>query len=576
MKKLTPEQEAFLEAEGKIVLCACPGSGKTFIVARKLLKYLEKWEYTHRGVAVLSFTNVASQEIDKQTKELMPVGYQIKYPHFIGTIDSFIDSFILLRFGYLMQKENRKRPVILHENYGEITFYTKNKECHANGCISNPFDFNWSSTGKLLRNGKTIDCSITEKRPCLAFKRAMIKNGYVTQNEAIALSYVLLKRYPQIVNMLVYRFPIIIIDEAQDTSQEQMAIIDLFAEAGAQTIILVGDPDQSIYEWRNATPEYFIEKMMNKQWNTMWLTSNFRSSQLICNATQKFSHSLASKKESKAEGEFAQYQQKPVLLNYSLKTDKNTIVNTFKELCQSNNIEWSPNNVAILTRGKIHKGIDINGLWKSTEVESLAKASYEWYLGSRHKAFNICEKVLYSLTIGDVGESRHEIQTSIEQILPYDNWKQCILKLLVSLPSPSLKLSDWVKNMLSAFEEVIRSSNDINVLPGVLLKDKLKIKSRDKNNSAFQLIPLRNYIERRDEGEITFSSVHGVKGETFDAIMLIIEGVKGATLTPSILDSAPLNSEIMRIAYVAMTRPRKLLVVALPQVKNRTAYARLP
>ena len=77
MKKLTPEQEAFLEAEGKIVLCACPGSGKTFIVARKLLKYVENWEYAHRGVAVLSFTNVASQEIDKQTKELMPEGYRI-------------------------------------------------------------------------------------------------------------------------------------------------------------------------------------------------------------------------------------------------------------------------------------------------------------------------------------------------------------------------------------------------------------------------------------------------------------------------------------------------------------------
>ena len=83
------------------------------------------------GVAVLSFTNVASQEIDKQTKELMPEGYRIEYPHFIGTIDSFIDSFILLRFGYLMQEGSRKRPVILHENYGEIRFYAKNKECHA-------------------------------------------------------------------------------------------------------------------------------------------------------------------------------------------------------------------------------------------------------------------------------------------------------------------------------------------------------------------------------------------------------------------------------------------------------------
>ena len=47
MKKLTPEQKPF-RSRGKIVL-VLPRSGKTFIVARKLLKYVENWEYAHRG-----------------------------------------------------------------------------------------------------------------------------------------------------------------------------------------------------------------------------------------------------------------------------------------------------------------------------------------------------------------------------------------------------------------------------------------------------------------------------------------------------------------------------------------------
>lgn len=34
---LTEEQQVFLAAEGRIVLCAVPGSGKTFIVAKKKL-----------------------------------------------------------------------------------------------------------------------------------------------------------------------------------------------------------------------------------------------------------------------------------------------------------------------------------------------------------------------------------------------------------------------------------------------------------------------------------------------------------------------------------------------------------
>ena len=70
MSMLTNEQSQFLDAEGKIVLCACPGSGKTFVVGKKVVKYLENWAYDYRGMAVLSFTNVASEEIIKQVNEL--------------------------------------------------------------------------------------------------------------------------------------------------------------------------------------------------------------------------------------------------------------------------------------------------------------------------------------------------------------------------------------------------------------------------------------------------------------------------------------------------------------------------
>ena len=125
MITLSKEREDFLEAEGKIVLCACPGSGKTCMVAKKLLKYVNTWHSSHKGVAVLSFTNVASEEINRQTSELSLTHRQIDYPHFVGTLDSFINNFILLRFGYLMQKDNRRRPRIIHENYGELTFFSK-------------------------------------------------------------------------------------------------------------------------------------------------------------------------------------------------------------------------------------------------------------------------------------------------------------------------------------------------------------------------------------------------------------------------------------------------------------------
>ena len=93
--ELTLEQKDFLASEGKIVLCAVPGSCKTFIVAKKILDYLKNWKYSHRGIAALSFTNVASNEIKRQTMESSLQKEEIGYPHFVGTIDSFINNFIL-------------------------------------------------------------------------------------------------------------------------------------------------------------------------------------------------------------------------------------------------------------------------------------------------------------------------------------------------------------------------------------------------------------------------------------------------------------------------------------------------
>jgi len=147
---LTLEQQDFLTDEGHIVLCAVPGSGKTFIVAKKIIKYLEDWSFPHRGIAALSFTNVASDEIRNQVSNTTYAYSDIGYPHFVGTLDSFINNFILLRFGYLMQKENRTRPIIVHENFSKLTFQSKYAVCHKQMCTQHPEWFHWSTT-KLLK-----------------------------------------------------------------------------------------------------------------------------------------------------------------------------------------------------------------------------------------------------------------------------------------------------------------------------------------------------------------------------------------------------------------------------------------
>jgi len=564
--ELTKEQQDFLYAEGRIVLCAVPGSGKTFIVAKKLISYLKEWKYLYRGIAALSFTNVASDEIKRQIAESTQGDSEISYPHFVGTLDSFINNFILLRFGYLMQKENRTRPVIIHENFGQLTFSSRNVKCHQQMCTQHPEWFHWSSTG-LQKNGKRIDCDVSPK-PCLAYKKALLKRGMVIQREVPSLSLLLLKKYPQIAYELAYRFPVIIVDEAQDTSREQMEILNCFAQAGVQTMVLVGDPDQSLYEWRDATPEYFTNKMHDENWTCMYLSTNFRSSQLICNAVQPFSSILNGKPPAVAKGESANYPRKPVLFRVPKDKSKEDIICAFLNLCRENGIIISSKNIAVLTRGKIHSDI-ISDIWKTPETELLAKATFCWHYSNRKEAYLLCEKAIYSIEIGNVTGLTHEEVISVAEakFTPVE-WKTKIIGLLKVLPQPTLSIADWKTQVISTIAEQI-DSGIIKPYDDRSVSDIIKIKSRDKKHPNFLQHKIIEYYEKRSETDITISSVHGVKGETFDATLLIVDSTKGANaLTPTVLNTGDLNSELIRIAYVAMTRPRKLLVVSIPKTSK--------
>lgn len=578
MVTLTDEQKAFLDAEGKVVLCACPGSGKTFIVGKKLIKYLETWPYVYRGIAVLSFTNVASEEMLRQIKEFAERKFlNIGFPHFIGTLDSFINTFIFLRFGYLIYEDDRKRPKIIYENFGQL-LYPKGK-CYQNGCVSMLNWFHWSDD-QLLKNGQPISCGVPSPKPCVSFKKAMLKKGYATQREVPPLSLRLLKKYPEIASEIVYRFPIIMVDEAQDTSREQMEIIELLAEKGATTVVIVGDPDQAIYEWRDATPEYFKGKLSVTQWDSLYLTANFRSSQHICNATAKFSAVLSGKQPAEAKSEHSDYNTKPVLLQFTSKNTKEDVISWFKQLCKSKGINPDDGSVAILTRGRIHSNTDIPDLWQTTETRLLALATYLWHYASKKEAYVQCEKALFYMMIGDAnGLSAEDMRRAIENTIEYSTWKKKVILFLSLLPNASLALKDWKNSLINNIEE-LKQQGIISISDSRNITDMIKLKTRVKVGNTFSTEfldrPLYKYFEKRTTTGTIFSSVHGVKGESYDATLLMVESNTGSTITPSLLNTGELDSELMRIAYVAMTRPRKLLAVSIPKQKSKNSLNRFP
>src|SRR5437588_702857 len=92
------EQVEFIRNLNSIDLQAAPGSGKTTLTALKLCLLASGWQRPRQGICVLSHTNTAKNQII-ELLERDAAGRQLTlYPHFIGTIQSFVHTFLALPF----------------------------------------------------------------------------------------------------------------------------------------------------------------------------------------------------------------------------------------------------------------------------------------------------------------------------------------------------------------------------------------------------------------------------------------------------------------------------------------------
>lgn len=81
--------------------------------------------------------------------------------------------------------------------------------------------------------------------------------SYLSFDDLIALTLLIFKKYPNVLRYWQDRFDYIQVDEFQDTSPMQFELVKLLS-AKSGNLFVVGDPDQSIYAFRNAAPEILI------------------------------------------------------------------------------------------------------------------------------------------------------------------------------------------------------------------------------------------------------------------------------------------------------------------------------
>ncbi|MGS1016140.1 UvrD-helicase domain-containing protein [Allosphingosinicella humi] len=241
-----------LRAARSIDIPACPGSGKTTLLVAKLAILGRQWRYRRQGICVLSHTNVARMEIEKRLRD-NPVGQAILgYPHFVGTIHGFINSFIALPW---MRSQGFDVRVIDDDlcqarrwsKLGKARFpLEKNGKTPASlEIVDTGFglgDVRWVR-GSFL--GRTTETYLAMVNAC----RDAAEDGFFCHADLFLWALEALDRMPGLVTSIRRRFPILFLDEVQDNQEAQARLLyRIFREGDAPVLRhRFGDMNQAIY-----------------------------------------------------------------------------------------------------------------------------------------------------------------------------------------------------------------------------------------------------------------------------------------------------------------------------------------
>lgn len=250
-KDLNPEQcAAVAHNYGPLLILAGAGSGKTTVLVSRTGRMIAENIAPANQICVLTFTNKAARELKHRVQ--LKIGSQAK-GLWAGTFHSF---------GLQLLRKNYKR-IGLSANFGVLDQTDTNaiiKELLKEVKNSTKEKFDADKLGNLinlLRAGKKLPPGYLEEYHELAevlapkYEKRLRTLG-VTDFEGLLLEPLrLFKEHPEVLEGMQKHFSQIMVDEFQDTNQEQMKLVEALS-AKHQNITVVGDDDQSIYGWRGA------------------------------------------------------------------------------------------------------------------------------------------------------------------------------------------------------------------------------------------------------------------------------------------------------------------------------------
>lgn len=262
LKQLTPDlnfddderMAALLEA-GSRDFNAVPGSGKTSLLAAKLLLLANKWPHANKGICILSHTNVAREEIARRLAKTEEGSRLLAYPHFIGTIHGFVNQFLALHALRALEMHvdmidddvfARRAMTKLGGNRFSTLRAWLNHQPNGEALLTKlRFSFTGEDLDIVSDGGDLPSDTSTSGKQLRKIKGEIADDGVFRHCDMFAFAEVALTHCPDLLDVVHRRFPMVFVDEMQDTSWEQENMLNRLFE-GRSVVQRFGDADQKI------------------------------------------------------------------------------------------------------------------------------------------------------------------------------------------------------------------------------------------------------------------------------------------------------------------------------------------
>ena len=290
--KLNQQQkEAVQSTKGPVLLLAVPGSGKTTVLVTRLGYMIYCKNIPPESILTVTYTVAATKDMSERFAvrfgEDMAKRLEFRT---INGICARIIQYYGRRIGKtpfeLVKDEKATTGMLIRICQDHGMGYPTESDLKNVRTLITYIKNMMLNEEELQKLEEESDIRIAEiyREYC----RQMREQKLMDYDDQMLYAYNILRKDPGVLAYFQNRYPYICVDEAQDTSKIQHAIIALLA-AGTGNLFMVGDEDQSFYGFRAAYPEALLSfEKKHPGAKVLLMEENFRSNAKIVEAADKF------------------------------------------------------------------------------------------------------------------------------------------------------------------------------------------------------------------------------------------------------------------------------------------------